>query len=142
MVRYSLLRILIFFGCLGLLWLVGLRGPGQRPWLVIGAGLLSMVISYFVLAPFREQTVDKIAHRVEARTAARAGRVTDEDIEDAAIEDAPGAGSSGVDASGADASIARGRGTGATDGPAAHASAAESTDSRAGAEDMGREEYR
>ncbi|MFN8097607.1 MAG: DUF4229 domain-containing protein [Dermatophilaceae bacterium] len=85
MVRYSLLRILVFFGCLGLLWLVGLRSHEQRPWLVVGAGLLSMVISYFALAPFREQTVDRIAHRVEARVASKAG-TRDEDVEDAAID--------------------------------------------------------
>lgn len=84
MVRYSLLRLLIFFGCLGLLWLVGLRDPDQRAYLVVGAALLSMIVSFFVLSPFREEAVGRISERVEARTAARSQRVTDEDVEDSA----------------------------------------------------------
>ena len=48
MVRYTLLRFLIFFGTLSLLWLLGLRSEAERPWLVIGAATLSMVISTFI----------------------------------------------------------------------------------------------
>ena len=51
MVRYTLLRMLIFFGCLSLLWLVGLREPNELPWLVVIAALLSMVVSAIVLRP-------------------------------------------------------------------------------------------
>ena len=95
MVRYSLLRLLIFFGCLGLLWLVGLRDPDQRAYLVNvvallddrGPALLSMIVSFFVLSPFREEAVGRISERVEARTAARSQRVTDEDVEDSAGAD-------------------------------------------------------
>ena len=85
MVRYSLLRVLIFLGCLSVLWLVGLRSPGQRPWLVVGAALLSMLISYAVLRPFREETVRRLNERVERRVAERAAAPrppSDEDIED------------------------------------------------------------
>ncbi|MEI2778902.1 MAG: DUF4229 domain-containing protein [Tetrasphaera sp.] len=85
MIRYTLLRFLIFFGCLALLWLVGLRSPEQRPWLLVGAGALSIAVSYFALKPFREETVDKISRRVEARLEAKSARPTDEQIEDAEI---------------------------------------------------------
>lgn len=83
MIRYTLLRFLIFFGCLGLLWLVGLRSPEQRPWLLVGAGALSIAISYVALKPFREETVQAIDRRVQARMAAKSARPTDEEIEDA-----------------------------------------------------------
>ena len=89
MVRYSLLRVLIFFGCLSLLWLLGLQDSGERPWLVVGAALLSMVISYFALRPFREETVAAFAQRVDHRLAAKAAVVTDEDIEDSALTEDP-----------------------------------------------------
>ncbi len=87
MVRYSLLRLLIFFGCLGLLWLLGLRERSEQPWLLVGAALLSMVISFFVLRPFRDQYVHDLAAKVEKRTAAKARRSTDEAVEDAELRD-------------------------------------------------------
>ena len=88
MVRYTLLRILIFFGVLALLWLLGLRSAADRLILVVGAALLSMAISYVVLRPFREDYSRQIAEKVETRRAAREPRVTEEEIEDAEIEDA------------------------------------------------------
>ncbi len=89
MIRYSLLRVLIFFGCLGLLWLVGLRSPNQAALLFLGAALLSLPVSYVVLRPFREDYSRQIAERVEARRLAKEGRVSDEDIEDAEIAGEP-----------------------------------------------------
>lgn len=82
MLRYTVLRLLVFFGCLLLLWLLGLRSLEQRPWLIVGAALLSMVVSYFVLAPFRQQTIEKISGRVEDRIVSKRG-ARDEDVEDA-----------------------------------------------------------
>lgn len=83
MVRYTLLRILIFFGCIGLLWLVGLRSVDQRPWLLVGAAVLSTALSYLALTPFREEAMGGVAQRAEERLAARrAARGRDEDVED------------------------------------------------------------
>ncbi|HRC40944.1 DUF4229 domain-containing protein [Nostocoides sp.] len=82
MVRYTLLRFLIFFGTLSLLWLLGLRSEAERPWLVIGAATLSMVISFFALRPLRQDTVERLSGRVESRIAGRRSD-SDEAIEDA-----------------------------------------------------------
>jgi hypothetical protein len=84
-VRYTLLRFLIFFGCLGLLWLLGLRDRSEQPWLLVGAALLSMLISFFALRPLREDTVEKLSTRVESRIAAKR-ESSDEAVEDAATE--------------------------------------------------------
>ena len=48
-----------------------------------------MVISYFALRPFREETVAAFAQRVDHRLAAKAAVVTDEDIEDSALTEDP-----------------------------------------------------
>ena len=73
MVRYTLLRTLVFFGCLLILWLAGLRSRDQLFLLVAGAALISMVVSYFVLRPFREdysrQIAEKLEHRAEQKAA-------------------------------------------------------------------------
>lgn len=92
MVRYTILRLLIFFGCLALLWLVGLRDRDEQLILLVAGALLSMAISYFALRPFREQYSRELAGRLERRQAAksraRADEQTDEQAEDAAAEDA------------------------------------------------------
>ncbi len=67
MARYSVLRMLIFFGFVCALWLLGLRDPSQRWWLLIGSALGSAVVSYFVLLGPRAQLSAKIAHRVDER---------------------------------------------------------------------------
>ena len=85
MIRYSLLRVLVFLGCLALLWLVGLRSQSQAALLFLGAALVSLPVSYVVLRPFREDYSRQIAERVQARRAAKEGRVSDEDVEDAEI---------------------------------------------------------
>jgi LPXTG-motif cell wall-anchored protein len=88
--RYTVLRLLVFFGVLSALWLLGLRGQENMLLLVAGAALLSAVISYFGLRRFREdysaQLAQKIEQRIETKqakqSAAGAGS-TDEDAEDA-----------------------------------------------------------
>ena len=73
MLRYTLLRLLVFLGCVSLLWLAGLRDREQLPLLVVGAALLSAVISYFALRRFREDYSAQVAHKLEARAAAKRG---------------------------------------------------------------------
>ena len=89
MVRYSVLRLLVFFGCVSVLWLAGLRDRDQLPYLVVGAALLSAVISYFALRRFREDYSAQLAQKIEARSAAKKGaaptRSADEEAEDAEV---------------------------------------------------------
>lgn len=89
MLRYTILRLLIFFGCLAFFWLVGLRDGIELAWLAIVAAVVSMVISAFVLKPFREQMVYDIEARRERRATRRANRPVgqDEAAEDAEWED-------------------------------------------------------
>ncbi len=92
LLRYTVLRLLVFLGCLLLLWLVGLRRQEDYLLLVVLAALLSMVISYVGLRRFREAYSAELATRIERRTAARreggAQASTDEEVEDAM--EAPG----------------------------------------------------
>jgi hypothetical protein len=76
--RYTLLRIMVFFGTLCLLYLVHLRGF----WLIAVSLLGSMVISFFVLRQPREELSRSIAAKDDARDerATRAG--VDEQAED------------------------------------------------------------
>ena len=89
MLRYTLLRFLVFFGCLAVLWLAGLRDEEDMLILVVGAALLSAVISYFALRRFREDYSAQLATRLEERSAAKhaaaPGPPTDEDDEDAEV---------------------------------------------------------
>lgn len=63
--RYTVLRLLVFFGCLSVGWLCGLRSFV----LLIVAAVASTVISFFVLNRFRQETVDVVENRVERRRA-------------------------------------------------------------------------
>ncbi|MGL5864450.1 MAG: DUF4229 domain-containing protein [Dermatophilaceae bacterium] len=89
MVRYTVLRILVFFACLALLWLVGLRSEGDVVLLVVGAALLSAVISFVGLKRFREEYSAQLADRLERRAGQRRERAAaaqrDNEAEDAAI---------------------------------------------------------
>ena len=95
MIRYTLLRALIFFVCLIVFYLLGLRGEEYLVPLVLAAALSSMVISYFLLRPMRERFSEQIAQKVEERTAAKRERharesgreSTDEAAEDAEVDD-------------------------------------------------------
>jgi membrane protein implicated in regulation of membrane protease activity len=71
MLRYTVLRLLIFFGVLSLFWLLGLRDRDQQWMLLVLSALVSMVLSYFVLARFREESTRQLAERVQRRTAAK-----------------------------------------------------------------------
>jgi hypothetical protein len=62
--RYSVLRMLLFFGCLLILWLVGLRDPA---WLLVVTALASVTLSYFLLRGPREQLARGLADRVAGR---------------------------------------------------------------------------
>ncbi len=89
MLRYTVLRILVFIGCLLALWLAGLRGPENALLLVAGAAVLSAAISYFALRRVREDYSAQVAERLERRSAAKRtrsdGSPTDEAAEDAEI---------------------------------------------------------
>jgi hypothetical protein len=88
MVRYTLLRLLIFFGCLILFWLVGLRRPDQQVYLLLASALSSVALSYFLLRREREQFSEKIAARIERRSQVRRSATdVDEEAEDAELED-------------------------------------------------------
>ena len=95
MLRYSILRVLIFLACLIAFWLLGLRGETNLPYLVVAAALVSMVISYFLLKPMRDQFSDQVAHKVDERVQAGKERRareprradSDEAAEDAEVDD-------------------------------------------------------
>ncbi|HIZ97761.1 MAG TPA: DUF4229 domain-containing protein [Candidatus Janibacter merdipullorum] len=85
MIRYSLLRFMIFFGCLALFWLLGLRSTNELPWLAVIAAISSMVISAIVLKPFRAQMIHDLEDRRAAKAERRAARTdSDEAVEDRA----------------------------------------------------------
>jgi hypothetical protein len=81
MARYSVLRLMIFFGLLCALWLLGLRDASQRWWLLGVSAVGSMVVSYFVLQGPRAQFSASIARRIEER-AGRAERVRLDEIDE------------------------------------------------------------
>ncbi|MGL5816227.1 MAG: DUF4229 domain-containing protein [Phycicoccus sp.] len=87
MIRYTVLRLLVFLACLALLWLVGLRGEDDVVLLVVGAALLSAVISFVGLRRFREDYSAQLADRLDRRSHQRRERAAagqrDEDAEDA-----------------------------------------------------------
>jgi uncharacterized protein DUF4229 len=94
MLRYSVLRLLVFFGVLSVLWLAGLRDQDQQWMLLVLSALISMVLSYFVLARFREESTAELARRIEGRARAKqagapAVRGDDEAAEDAEDERGP-----------------------------------------------------
>ena len=76
--RYTVLRLLVFFGCLSVGWLVGLRGF----LLLIVAAIASTVISFFALNHFRQETVDVVEDRVEKRRARAQQMREAEDVEE------------------------------------------------------------
>jgi membrane protein implicated in regulation of membrane protease activity len=93
-VRYSLLRLLIFFGVLAALWLLGLREPEEQILLLVLAAAISMLISFVVLKRFRDDYSRQINERLQQRAQAKQQRRTthsDEQAEDAedAQDDGP-----------------------------------------------------
>ncbi|HEX7538173.1 MAG TPA: DUF4229 domain-containing protein [Dermatophilaceae bacterium] len=83
MARYTVLRLMIFFGLLSALWLLGLRDPGQRWWLLGLSAVGSMVVSFFVLRGPRAQFSASIVHRLDERAHRSGQRPDDETDEDA-----------------------------------------------------------
>jgi RsiW-degrading membrane proteinase PrsW (M82 family) len=85
MLRYSLLRIMLLFGCMLVLWLVGAWLPPLRDpvWLILATAVTSVTLSYFVLRGPREELARQLAQRVEDRTRRRR---TDADIEDEELD--------------------------------------------------------
>jgi hypothetical protein len=85
MARYSVLRLLIFFGLLCAFWLVGLRG-----WWLLGlSALVSMVVSFFVLRGPRAQFSATIARHVDERARRAELAPKDERAEDAESDENP-----------------------------------------------------
>ena len=87
-VRYSILRLLIFFGVLLALWLVGIR---NNPVLLIAlSAIISAVVSYALLRGMRDEITAKLMDRHEAKLQAKqSGRrlpSEDELAEDAEAE--------------------------------------------------------
>jgi len=82
MARYAVLRLMIFFGFLCALWLLGLNDESQRLWLVGISALGSMVVSYFVLQGPRAQFSARIARYVDERAGRAELARTDEIDED------------------------------------------------------------
>jgi len=94
MVRYSLLRILIFFGVMAALWLLGLRDRDEQLMLLVLSALISMAISFVVLKRFREDYSRQIADRLERRAQAKQRPAGSSDS-DAHAEDAEDEGTRG-----------------------------------------------
>ena len=86
MVRYLILRTMVFIGCLSLAWLLGLRDREDQVLAVIIAALASLVISAVALRPFRERASADIASRVDRRLERKRQDGADEAAEDAEIE--------------------------------------------------------
>ncbi len=89
MLRYTLYRLLIFFGCLLFFWLVGLRG--DEVLLLLASAVVSVVLSYFLLRSQRDQFAAQIADRMEKRQAAKREALASGDLDpdsDEAAEDA------------------------------------------------------
>jgi hypothetical protein len=86
MLRYTVLRLLIFFGFTMLFWLVGLRKDVVL--LIIFAAVASAITSYFLLRGMRDEMTAKLMDRHETRMRAKAERHAslDEEAEDAEAE--------------------------------------------------------
>ncbi|MGB8382409.1 MAG: DUF4229 domain-containing protein [Dermatophilaceae bacterium] len=89
MLKFTVLRLGIFFVCLGLLWLVGLRSPDQLFLLLLLAAVISMVISFFALKGPRGELSEKIDARVNRALARHKAASEDEQAEDQEADSAP-----------------------------------------------------
>jgi hypothetical protein len=69
MARYTVLRLLIFFGFLSLFWLIGIR---DNPILLLGsAAIASAAASYLLLRGMRDEMTARLMERHEAKLRAR-----------------------------------------------------------------------
>ena len=92
MLKYTIWRLGIFFGCLLLGWLLGLRNDPTL--LLLISAVVSVLLSFFLLRRQRDEFSDRIAARLEQRQQARRVAAdaphrapTDEQVEDAEIAD-------------------------------------------------------
>lgn len=81
-VRYTLMRLLIFFGIFALLLLLDINWM----WAAIGAMALSMIASYFLLARDREAMAAGLERRIEDRVAKRQEKIASERTADDAVD--------------------------------------------------------
>lgn len=72
MVRYTVLRLLIFFGFLTLFWLIGLRNNPVL--LLVAAAIASAAASYVLLRGMRDEVTARLMERHEAKLQARQQR--------------------------------------------------------------------
>lgn len=89
MARYTVLRLMIFFGLLCAFWLLGLREVSQRWWLLGLSAGGSVVVSYFVLKGPRAQFSASIARRVDEHVRRVVQDRPDEIAEDAEAREEP-----------------------------------------------------
>jgi hypothetical protein len=93
MLRYTVLRLLIFFGCLLFFWLVGLRN--DQILLLLVSAATSVLLSFFLLRSQRDRFSAQIADRLEKRQEAKRQALeagdpdSDEAAEDAEIDHRP-----------------------------------------------------
>ena len=93
MLRYTVLRLLIFFGCLLFFWLVGLRN--DQILLLLVSAATSVLLSFFLLRSQRDRFSEQIQARMEKRQEAKRlaqGAVdpdSDEAAEDAELDQRP-----------------------------------------------------
>ena len=74
--RYTVMRLMIFVGFFAVLLLLEVA----LPWAAVGGALLSMVVSYFLLARDREQMAASLERKVEARMARRREQIEAERV--------------------------------------------------------------
>ena len=86
-VTYSILRIMVFLGCLSALYLLGLREAKHLPWLAVGAAVLSVLVSAVVLRPFRRELEEQLTARSRARAERAADRAPAPGSDEAAKDD-------------------------------------------------------
>lgn len=71
LVRYTMMRILLFAGCTALFLLLGL----DAIWAAVAGALVSMVVAFFLLRPDRERLAAGLEQRVEERIARRDAQI-------------------------------------------------------------------
>jgi hypothetical protein len=84
--RYSVLRVLLFLGCLLVFSLVRMATDIPLSVVVILAAATSLALSLVVLKGPREEMAARMAARIDSRLPARPAEGSDEAVEDAADE--------------------------------------------------------
>lgn len=84
-IRYTLARLFLFFGCLLVGWLLGLRDSPVL--LLLIAATVSLALSALLLGGMRDRMSEEIATGIERRRDRRAHRRRDEVLADDEAED-------------------------------------------------------